>query len=57
MENTIFFYAQQHRQAFENWREGEISEYWTDENGNVCIRYESGKWWHYRGTDGVVEWW
>lgn len=36
-----------HRQAVEQWTEGEISKVWFDGAGNLCIEYESGKWWHY----------
>lgn len=47
-----------HKEAFEEWREGAISDVWRDEQGILCIRYESGNWWHYRITgSGCVEWW
>lgn len=36
-----------HKQAFENWNEGEPVKVWFDFNGNLCIEYESGNWWHY----------
>lgn len=26
---------------------GKIKKTWIDENGNTCIMYQSGKWWHY----------
>lgn len=43
-----------HKQSFENWQEGSIEKIWIDEEGNICIQYESGKWWHYN-EEG--EWW
>ncbi|MFA9376198.1 MAG: hypothetical protein ACERKZ_05515 [Lachnotalea sp.] len=45
-----------HKQAFETWEEGEIKEYWL-ENNVLCIRYESGNWWHYKFCNNQVEWW
>lgn len=46
-----------HRNAFEEWTDGEPVETWTDENGILCIKYKSGKWWHYREKKGSIEWW
>ncbi len=43
-----------HKQFFENWQEGGVETIWTDTEGNICIQYESGKWWHYN-EEG--EWW
>ena len=48
---------QKHRNAFESWQEGKPEEAWLDENGNLCIRYESGKWWHYRQDGAELSWW
>lgn len=51
-------YAEQHKSVYDTWEEGEIINVWKDENGTLCIRYESGKWWHYRERSyGEVEWW
>ena len=36
-----------HKQAVENWTEGEIEKIWFDGSGNLCIEYQSGHWWHY----------
>ena len=41
------FYAF-HKSIFDTWEHGEISETRTDLDGNTCIRYESGAWWHYK---------
>lgn len=47
-----------HRRAMENWREGKPVKVWKDESGNLCIEYESGRWWHYRRAEnGEIEWW
>lgn len=49
-----------HMKAFEKWEEGRPVEYW-EEDGVLCIRYESGKWWHYKINmsmgEAYVEWW
>ena len=46
-----------HRNAFEIWSEGEVAKTWI-ENEVLCIKYESGKWWHYRKDEkGNIEWW
>lgn len=44
-----------HKSTFENWQEGNPVDYWRDDEGNLCITYESGKWWHYREADGCGE--
>lgn len=36
-----------HRSLFENLEYGEIKETWKDADGNTCIKYTSGNWWHY----------
>lgn len=47
-----------HKESFEKWQEGAMTDFWRDERGNLCIKYESGKWWHYRTSEsGSVEWW
>lgn len=50
--------CREHRRCFEDWQEGLPVDVWRDDGGRLCIRYESGKWWHYRKReDGSVEWW
>lgn len=50
--------AKAHKEASEEWREGGILDIWRDEQGILCIKYASGKWWHYRATEsGSIEWW
>lgn len=47
----------EHKSHFEHWNEGAPTEYWLDENNNMCIRYESGRWWHYRWRGDELIWW
>jgi len=46
-----------HKEATENWTDGTMECFWFDNDGNLCIRYSSGKWWHYKGTKEGYEWW
>lgn len=54
MEQKASECYQKHKQAFSNWKEGEIADIWIDKNGLLCIKYDSGNWWHY-AEDGT--WW
>lgn len=54
MENLARANYARHKEAFEEWREGEPIKAWFDFEGNFCIEYESGKWWHYNDKG---EWW
>lgn len=46
-----------HRSLFENWEYGEIEETWKDADGNICIKYTSGNWWHYSVNEqGIIFW-
>lgn len=41
-----------------DWDEGEPIEAWFDEDRNVCVKYASGKWWHYKDLDlPFPTWW
>lgn len=46
-----------HKEATENWTDGIMECFWFDNDGNLCIRYGSGKWWHYKETKEGYEWW
>mgnify|MGYP004732800117 CR=1 FL=1 len=46
-----------HKSACEDWQEGEPVKAWKDEDGFVCVKYESGNWWHYNETRSGLEWW
>lgn len=54
MENLARANYARHKEAFEEWREGEPIKAWFDFEGNFCIEYESGKWWHYNDKGGMV---
>lgn len=53
---NITNYVVAHQQACECWEHGDMVESWIDENGDICIRYEDGKWWHYRISGKEIEW-
>lgn len=50
-------YAVIHKTACESWTHGNVKDAWKDKDGNICVQYEDGTWWHYRTTPGGVEWW
>jgi hypothetical protein len=51
-------YANIHRQAWENPAKlGEVKKAITDDDGNLCVLYDNGRWYHYRETNGKLEWW
>jgi hypothetical protein len=43
MEQRSKEHYESHKNAFENWQEGNIAKIWIDGQGNLCIEYESGK--------------
>lgn len=45
-----------HKAAWENWPYGEPVKTWFDDDGNFCIEYESGEWYHYN-EKGELWWW
>lgn len=50
-------YSEIHKQAWENWTQGDITKVWHEDNA-LCIKYESGEWWHYRlNNNNNLEWW
>lgn len=46
-----------HCSSIEEWQEGHPVESWIDRNGNICVRYESGKYWHYKPDGSGFTWW
>lgn len=55
---TITKCTEAHKKAFEKWPYGREIETWRDENGNICVRYAAGKWFHYKiDSAGAVQWW
>lgn len=47
MEQKATEFYNKHKEAVEDWKEGEPVKVWFDMNDDLCIEYESGKWWHY----------
>lgn len=45
---------EEHKKIFENWNFGEIEKSWLDNENNLCIKYQSGNWFHYNERG---EWW
>ena len=57
-QNATAFYNM-HKKGCEQWEFGEPETVWIDEDSvALCIKYTSGKRFHYRLTpDGCAEWW
>lgn len=45
-----------HMMICEDWQDGNPVEY-EEEDGVYKVRYESGKWWHYKLENNRVVWW
>lgn len=56
-DNFVERCVKAHMAAFEVWPHGLIKETWTDEGGNLCIRYQDGMYWRYKEEDGHIIWW
>ena len=54
MEDLANRYYAAHKSAAGLWDEGQPVKVWYDPDGNICIEYESGKWWHYSNNG---KWW
>lgn len=46
-----------HMAACEEWNHGPAADSWRDDDGNLCIQYADGSWWHYRAAEDGIEWW
>lgn len=58
LEITAYKAFVAHRKAFDTWENGNIDKVWLDDNKNICIKYTSGKWWHYSvSKSGEWMWW
>lgn len=58
MQNRADKYFHEHLQAYhDEWTNGEPVKAWYDIDGNLCVEYESGQWWHYRETAEGLQWW
>lgn len=47
MEQKATEFYNKHKEAVENWTEGEPVKVWFDMDENLCIEYDSGNCWHY----------
>ena len=54
MEKLMTECYQNHKSSWENWENGKPVKAWWDNDGNLCVEYENGKWWHYNEKG---EWW
>lgn len=51
-------FSEVHRLAWSNPSHlGAIEKVWQDEDGNLCIQYSCGEWYHYRMVGNRLEWW
>lgn len=57
LEQAANRYADMHSMSVEEWLEGEPIRAWRDDDGTICVQYESGEWWHYRPTAEGLQWW
>lgn len=47
-----------HKEFVDEWQEGEPVEAWKEEGCEICVKYESGKWWHYKDLElPFPTWW
>lgn len=54
MEQKATEFYNKHKEAVEDWKEGEPVKVWFDFDDNLCIEYDSGNCWHYNEKG---EWW
>lgn len=52
---TLFAFMA-HRDSVDIWQDGNPIDYWIDEYGFRCIRYESGRWWRYHLVGTTWKW-
>lgn len=51
IEEIVNIAYKAHKSAVEQWRYGEpVEAEWNNDNV-LCVKYESGKWWHYKDLD------
>lgn len=56
MERRASHYYETHREACEDWQDGEPSRALYSWDGSFIVEYTSGRWWHYRDTKNGIEW-
>lgn len=47
MESLTKLYYENHKKSCDPWENGAPAKSWWDKEGNLCIEYKNGKWWHY----------
>lgn len=58
LENLAQKAYESHKMFCEDWRYGEPVKVWNEEGSEVCVQYESGKYWHYKDLDlPFPMWW
>ena len=51
-------FAEAHRKVWSDPSHlGAITKVWQDDDGNLCIMYSCGEWYHYRMVGNRLEWW
>lgn len=51
MEKQVLLAYERHMSFIKDWPHGKPVKAWFDKDGNICVEYESGKWWHYKYLD------
>ena len=58
MEKQASLAYERHMSFVKDWSHGKPVKAWFDNDGNICVEYESGKWWHYKNLDlPFPTWW
>lgn len=58
MEKQVSLAYERHMFFVKDWPYGKPTKAWFDNDGNICVEYESGKWWHYKNLDlPFPTWW
>ncbi|HIS61122.1 MAG TPA: hypothetical protein IAC14_02555 [Candidatus Scybalomonas excrementigallinarum] len=47
LRHKAFLVMKKHKEYVDNWEEGEIEEYWEDEEEHIYIKYSNGRTWEY----------
>lgn len=57
MEEMVYEFYNEHKSAYIEWTHGDPVKHWIGSDGDLCIMYDDGMWWHYRSDNGKVAWW
>ena len=47
----------EHMDTFCDWPYGDVKKVEVDRDGNLCIHYTGGMYWHYKRKDEEIVWW